>query len=69
MEALPSDKELWDASAAAEGVRRCDRLFALEREYDGKDKDGKQIREPLSSEEKHRRRNEEMKHLMDDFFK
>ena len=69
MEALPTDKELWDTSAAAEGVRRCDRLFALEREYDGKDKDGKQIREPLSPEEKHRRRNEEMKPLMDDFFK
>ena len=69
VEALPSDKELWDTSAAAEGVRRCDRLFALEREYDGKDKDGKQIQEPLSPEEKHRRRNEEMKPLMDDFFK
>ena len=69
VEALPSDKELWDTSAAAEGVRRCDRLFALEREYDGKDKDGKQIWEPLSPEEKHRRRNEEMKPLMDDFFK
>ena len=69
MEALPTDKELWDTSAAAEGVRRCDRLFALEREYDGKDKDGNQIWEPLSPEEKHCRRNEETKPLLDDFFK
>ena len=69
MEALPSDKKLWDTSAAAEGVRRCDRLFALEREYDGKDKDRNRVREPLSPEEKHRRRNEEMKPLLDDFFK
>ena len=69
VEALPSDKKLWDTSAAAEGVRRCDRLFALEREYDGKDKDRNRVREPLSPEEKHRRRNEEMKPLLDDFFK
>ena len=69
VEALPTDKELWDTSAAAEGVRRCDRLFALEREYDGKDKDGNQIWEPLSPEEKHCRRNEETKPLLDDFFK
>ena len=68
MEALPSDKELWETSAAAEGVKRCDRLFALEREYDGKDKDGMRIREPLSPEEKHRRRNEEVRPLLDDFF-
>ena len=68
VEALPSDKELWATSAAAEGVRRCDRLFALEREFDGKDKDGKQVREPLSPEEKHRRRNEEVRPLLDDFF-
>ena len=60
---------MWDTSAAAEGVRHCDRLFALEREYDGKDKEGKRIREPLSPEEKHRRRNEEAKPLLDDFFK
>ena len=68
VEALPFDKELWTTSAAAEGVKRCDQLFALEREYDGKDKDGKQIREPFSPEEKHRRRNEEIRPLLDDFF-
>ena len=68
VEALPSDKGLWETSAAAEGVRRCDRLFALEQEFDGKDKDGKQVREPLSPEEKHRRRNEEVRPLLDDFF-
>ena len=68
VEALPTDKELWETSAAAEGVKRCDRLFALEREYDGKDNDGNKIREPLSPEEKHRRRNEEVRPLIDDFF-
>ena len=68
VEALPSDKALWETSAAAEGIKRCDRLFALEREYDGKDKDGKRIREPLSPEEKHRHRNEEVRPLLDDFF-
>ena len=68
VEALPTDKDLWETSAAAEGVKRCDKLFALEREYDGKDKDGKKVREPLSPEEKHRRRNEEVKPLLDDFF-
>ena len=68
VEALPTDKELWEASVAAEGVKRCDRLFALEREYDGRDKDGKKVREPLSPEEKNRRRNEEVRPLLDDFF-
>ena len=65
---MPTDKDLWETSAAAEGVKRCDKLFALEREYDGKDKDGKKVRKPLSPEEKHRRRNEEVKPLLDDFF-
>ena len=53
---------------AAEGVKHCDRLFALEREFDGKDKNGKQVREPLSPEEKHSSRNEEVRPLLDDFF-
>lgn len=68
IEALPSDKELWKMSAAAKGVRRCDALFALEREYDGKDEDGNQIRDPLPPEEKQRRRNAEVKPLLDEFF-
>ena len=33
-----------------------------------KDKDGKKVREPLSPEEKNRRRNEEVRPLLDDFF-
>ncbi len=68
VEALPSDKDLWESSAAAEGVRRCDALFALEREYDGKDKDGKQVSDPLPPEERRRRRTEEVKPLLDEFF-
>ena len=53
VEALPTDRSLWSSSAADQGVRWCDRLFALEREYDGKDRDGKRVHEPLSPEEKH----------------
>ena len=39
-EALPSDKELWATSAAEEGVRRCNPIFALERKFDSNNKDG-----------------------------
>ena len=69
VEALPSDQKLWETSVAAKGVKRCDHLFALEREYDGKDKDGKRVHEPLPPEEKHRRRTEEVRPLLDEFFK
>ena len=68
VEALPTDRSLWPSSAADQGVRWCDRLFALEREYDGKDRDGKRVHEPLSPEEKHRRRNEELRPILNDFF-
>ena len=68
VEALPTDRSLWSSSAADQGVRWCDRLFALEREYDGKDRDGKRVHEPLSPEEKHRRRNEELRPILNDFF-
>ena len=68
MEALPSDQKLWETSVVAEGVKRCDQLFALEREYDGKDKDGKRVHEPLPPEEKHRRRIEEVRPVLDEFF-
>ena len=68
MEALPSDKKLWETSVAAEGVKKCDRLFAFEREYDGKDKNGKKIHESLPPEEKYRRRIEEVRPLLDEFF-
>ena len=68
VEALPSDKKLWETSVAAEGVKKCDRLFAFEREYDGKDKNGKKIHESLPPEEKYRRRIEEVRPLLDEFF-
>ena len=68
VEAMPDDPELRRTSAAAEAVRRCDALFALEREYDGKDADGNQVREPLSPQKRHRRRQQESKQLLDEFF-
>ena len=68
VEAMPKEPELQKTSTAAEAVRRCDALFALEREYDGKDKDGKQIREPLSPQERHQKRQKESKPLLDNFF-
>jgi len=68
VEALLSDKKLWETSVAAKGVKKCDRLFALERKYDGKDKNGKKIHKSLPLEEKHRRRIEEVRPLLDEFF-
>ena len=68
IEAEPTDPELKKSSAAAEGVKWCDRLFALERRCDGKDADGNQISPPISYEERHRYRQEESKPLVDAFF-
>ena len=52
---MPDDPELRRTSAAAEAV-------------DGKDADGNQVGEPLTPQEKHRRRQEESKPLLDEFF-
>ena len=68
IEAEPTDPELKKSSAATEGVKWCDRLFALERRCDGKDADGNQISPPISYEERHRYRQEESKPLVDAFF-
>ena len=57
VEALPTDKELVSGSKAAEGVRWCNRLFALEKEY-----------EKLTYEEKQIQRQERSKPVLDGFF-
>ena len=68
VDALPPDKALWENSKAAEGVKRCDEFFALERQFDGKDEKGKQVRDPLPPEEKRKQREEKLRPLVDSFF-
>ena len=65
---MPTDDDLKATSKAVEAVRWCDKLFALERKYDGKDADGKQVAPPLSPEERYEKRQEESKPLLDAFF-
>lgn len=67
VEALPADKELLPSSRAAEGVEWCNKLFELEREYDGSEKSRK-TGLPLTPEEKYRQRQERSKPVIDGFF-
>ena len=69
IEALPEDKSLWKTSVAAKAIEYIDKLFALEREYAGKDADGNRTGDALPSDEKIRRRNTESKAVADEFFK
>ena len=57
VEALPTDKELLPTSKATEGVEWCNQLFILEREF-----------AELSPEERHRKRQEQSKVVLDGFF-
>ena len=68
IEALPEDKSLWKTSVAAKAIEYIDKLFALEREYAGKDADGNRTGDPLPSDEKIRRRNTESKAVANEFF-
>ena len=68
IEALPKDKSLWKTSVAAKAIEYIDKLFALEREYAGKDADGNRTGDPLPSDEKMKRRNTESKTVADEFF-
>ena len=68
IEALPKDKSLWKTSVAAKAIEYIDKLFALEREYAGKDADGNRTGDPLPSDEKMKRRNTESKTVVDEFF-
>ena len=51
-EALPMDKALLADSAAARGVELCNEIFILERELEGKDADGRIIKDPLTANER-----------------
>lgn len=69
VDALPTDpEELLSISQAAQGVEWCNQLYTLEREYDGKDEQGKPVREPLSPEERLKQRQERSKPVLDGFF-
>lgn len=56
-DALPTDPNLATTSAAAKGIEYCNRLFSLENQY-----------ENLTSEERQKKRQEESKPLLDEFF-
>lgn len=49
VEALPTDRSLLANSVAAKGVELCNEIFLLEREFDGKDGRGAQIKNPLTT--------------------
>jgi uncharacterized protein with PIN domain len=68
VDALPSDKELLKTSKAAEGVVWCNKLFELEREYEGKDEAGRQTKPPLTFDEKQKQRQKRSKPVLDGFF-
>lgn len=67
-EALPMDKALLADSAAAKGVELCNQIFILEREFEGKDADGRRIKEPLAPKERYEQRQERLKPLLDGLF-
>ena len=68
VDALPNDKELLSTSAAAKGVEYCNRLFLLERRYNGEDEKGNRIAEPLTTEQRHIERQIHSKAVLDEFF-
>ena len=69
VDALPRDEKLLATSKAAEGVEWCNKIFALEREYDGLDEEGKRVRPPLTPEKRLKQRQERTKPVLDAFFK
>ena len=77
VDALPAKKDIQPDSAAVRGVEYCNRIFELERGYDGLEpeyaEDGsitgwKQTRTPLAPEERQKQRQEKTKPVLDDFF-
>jgi len=76
-DALPNKKEIPPDSAAVKGVEFCNRIFELEREYDGLcpeyAEDGSvtgwaKVREALDPEARKKQRQEKTKPVLDDFF-
>ena len=68
VEALPTDKSLLADSAAAKGVKLCNEIFKLEREFEGKDSEGRKIKEALTPNERYTQRQERLKPVFDGFF-
>lgn len=68
IDSLPKDKALYKTSAAAKAVEYINKLFALEREYEGKNADGKIVGAALSSDEKMKQRNTKSKAVAEEFF-
>lgn len=69
VEALPTDQSLLADSTAAKGVKLCNEIFKLEREFEGKDPEGRKIKEALTPNERYAQRQERLKPLFDDLFK
>lgn len=67
-EALPMDKALLADSAAARGLELCNKIFILERELEGKDADGRIIKDPLTANERLNQRQERLKPILDGLF-
>ena len=59
------DKALLADSAAAKGVELCNEIFILERELEGKDADGRIIKDPLTANERQNQRQERLKPILD----
>lgn len=55
-------------SVATKGVELCNEIFLLEREFEGKDERGAQIKEPLTANEKHKQRQERLKPVLAGLF-
>ena len=68
VDALPNDKALLSTSAAAKGVEYCNALFLPERRYSGIDENGKQIAEPMTSEQRFHARQTQSKPVLDAFY-
>ena len=68
-DALPREDAQLSTSKAAEGVRWCNQIFELEREYDGLDqRTGQQVRPALTPEERYTQRQERTKPVLDAFY-
>ena len=63
-----TDEVLLAGSAAATGVELCNEVFILEREFEGKDERGAQIKEPLTANERQSQRQERLKTILAGLF-
>lgn len=68
VEALPTDPNLLATSAAAKGVEYCNKIFLLERAFEGLDDKGQRVRESMNAEQRYAARQEQSKPVLDDFY-